>query len=192
MFFFIKKIKKRIPNEANKQVSYKSLFFKKELKKLSTNLHSLNNKEGAIQLNKLEEKKVNIKNILGDTFNSNGITYIQYMDVVNDVYLGIIDNLKKHCLIIEILESIDSNYLFRKIKKGNWHNKTERDTLQHRFNLSEEYVSDAIILLFNNDKALLELDFLAAEVIATTNKFHRVSLAKERLCNLSKKIQGNI
>ncbi len=168
------------------------MFFKKELKKLSTNLHSLNNKEGAIQLNKLEEKKVNIKNILGDTFNSNEITYIQYMDVVNDVYLGIIDNLKKHCLIIEILESIDSNYLSRKIKKGNWHNKTERNTLQHRFNLSEEYVSDAILLLFNNDKALLELDFLAAEVIATTNKFHRVSLAKERLCNLSKKIQGNI
>jgi hypothetical protein len=165
---------------------------KQKIEYISLKLQDINNKEGLGQLKKLQDKKEKINEVLGDRFDSNEVTYIKYTDTLNETYFCFLDNLEKYWLAIKCINTIDNEFFYKRIQDDKWHSKQEEKTLTLRCKVSNNHHSIANKLLFENEKALLNLDVFLAEIISINNDgTNKVKLAKQNLLNISKRINNN-
>ncbi len=163
----------------------------KKTKYIYLKLQVINNKEGLEQLKKLQDKKEKINDILSDKFNCNEVTYIKYMDILNETYFCFLDNLEKYWLAIKCINTIDNEFFYKRIHCDKWHSKQEEETLTLRYEVSNDNHIIANKLLFENEKVLLKLDVLVAEIISINNdSANKVKLAKQNLLNISKGINN--
>ncbi|MCF6202456.1 MAG: hypothetical protein L3J59_02135 [Methylococcaceae bacterium] len=162
---------------------------KQKTKNISLKLQLINNKEGLGQLKKLQDRKEKINDILSNRFNSNEVTYIKYMDVLDENYSCFLDNLEKYWLAIKCNNTIDNEFFVKRIQAGKWHSKQEEKTLTQRYELLNNNYIIANKLLFENEKVLLKLDVFLAEIISiNSDGANKVKLAKQNLLNISKRI----
>lgn len=163
----------------------------KETRTLFLKLQTINNKEGIDQLNRFLKKKEVINLILSNSFNSNEITYIKYTDTLNETYLCFLDNLEKYWLTIKSINTIGNKGAFKSVQGDNWHSEQEKKTLTLRYEVSNNNRIIAKKLLFENEKALLNLGVFLAEIISLNNEgTNKVKLAKKNLLNISKRINN--
>ncbi len=150
------------------------------LENLLLELNSIEGRRGFKQLNRLKYKTYKIKDILKTKFNVNEVTYIKYIDSINEVYCIFLRNLEKHYLIKKNIESLD---------KVKWFDGLKNNEEKQRYSLIKNMNVEANNLLFQNEKALFKLDVLEIGISSINDfDYRKVDSSKECLIKLSKKI----
>lgn len=150
----------------------------------------IDNEEGIKQLHYLIEKNKVLSKLLSMKFNKNEVTYIQYKDIINEIYFAVLKNLEKHCCLEKTIKPVDINYLSNKIQHEFWHNKQEKESTLQRFELSKKIKDKANKLLIENEKAFNTFDSLIFELISFNNEGNRnIDKAIKNLLKISKKFR---
>lgn len=143
---------------------------------LEEELSAANEYRGVSQIKLFAEKYDNLLSILGKKLNQNELTYMRYLTIAEQVFLGGIDNLESVSLALKSISAIDVENIGWQIDQAKQNgDQALVDTLNKRLTLHEQQLSRATNLLAQNDAALTELDHVTTKLANTkTEQGHAV------------------
>lgn len=161
------------------------------LEGLEDELSSLGEHRGVLQIDKFKHKYQNLTTILGKRLNKNELTYMRYLTIAEQVFLGGIDNLENICLVLRSISTIDADNIEWQLKNAREQDNQElQDTLNQRLQLRREQLDRADSLLAQNDKALTQLDHVTTKLANTkTEAGHAVMDIDDAMSELSNLIK---
>ncbi len=126
-------------------------------------LVSLQHTEGQQQLAQLTEKFQNFEAILAKKLNVNELTYNRYLAISEQVFLNALDNLEQLAFALQSVSAIDMASINRKLQHREGDSEAQAPLLA-RANLWQEQHQKANALLAENEKAMTQLDLVAAKL----------------------------
>ncbi|MGI0118871.1 hypothetical protein [Zooshikella sp. RANM57] len=152
------------------------------LKKLESELNSVDSKEGIRQLELFKKKFDNFQDILQKKFTSTELTFSRYLAIAEQVFLAGLDNLEGVALGLKSVSAMDTESLHKKIVKltedGSATAELERKTLQSRLDMYESQLQRMHDLLVTNEQALTQIDNVSTQLanIKTTSGRAKVDM----------------
>ena len=115
------------------------------------------------QFDRANEKFVSFRDVLGQRFSTGEMTYGRYLRSAEQVYLAVLDDLRKAGTMLEAIASVDEDYVqgqLRPLKRKDEPSDAERrqiETLEERLELRKSDLEKVTVLLSSNEKALTHL-----------------------------------
>ena len=124
--------------------------------------------QGMEQLRMFQGKFQNYREILGQKFRPEELTYGRYLGIAEQVYLAGLDNLERVYLALKSVSTVDAAALTARLaplaREGDEGARAEADTLRERLALYNEQIALTEHLLLQNELAMTELDNVTAKV----------------------------
>ncbi len=152
------------------------------LQGLSKELKELGLKDALKQLELFKNKYQSFVEVLDKKFDPSELTYMRYLAVAEQVFLGGIDNLERVALAIDSVSAIDVQHIAQRLQElesdDDPVNRAKMSELTQRKQLWQDQHSLAKNILLENEKALTQLDVVATRIasIDTDNKQSKVAL----------------
>ncbi len=143
------------------------------LVRLKKSLAELDQEEATNQLKLLGNKYQNFVTILNTKLNRSEFTYIRYLTICEQVYLGALDNLEDICNTLRSISAIDINMLTKQLSDGD---PAHQEQLQIRRNLYHQQMQKVSRLLSTNQIAMTKLDTVTVRLADLKTKQGRASM----------------
>jgi len=150
---------------------------------------------GIKQLELLDVKYSNFKEILSRKFSLTEMTYLRYVSIAEQVYLAVLDSLDKVFLTLKSISAVDKKHLVDRINALENNPSIaagqEKETLNKRLLLYQQQLDRSSDMLLTNERALTELDEVSAKIAGVqVNKGRAdvdLDLAMEQLQRLAER-----
>lgn len=141
--------------------------------------------QGIAQLEQVQKRLANLRDILEDKVGRNELIYGRYLGAAEQVYLSVLDNLRAVTAILKGVSTIDTKYIshrlneLQRIKKPTDADREENETLVKRKGLFDEQLEKVNVLLTRNEEAMTQMDDATAAVANMDSDESRTSLDLE-------------
>ncbi|MHC1725224.1 MAG: hypothetical protein AB9866_04300 [Syntrophobacteraceae bacterium] len=126
--------------------------------------------QGLEQLEQIQKRIVNLREILSDKLDSSELIYSRYIGVSEQVYLSVLDNLRDLIPILKSVSSINCEHIANRLKELHQldspadSDREEIETLTKRKALCSQQLQKAKVLLTRNEAAMTQMDDTTAAV----------------------------
>ena len=135
-----------------------------DMPQLAENLSALQCEEGIKQFNLLERKIQSFKMVISAQLDANELTFIRYIDAIEQVYFEVLKNLQHFYLVMTSIETINERQLAARPRTKYVNNESEKEALQQRLDLWRSQRKIAEELLVQNEQMLTKLDLITSEI----------------------------
>lgn len=136
---------------------------KEKISAVKTALEKLDARDAARQMHRLEEKYNTFHQLVDSKFHTGELIHARFNGVLEQVFLGTIDNLQKLTHLLNSNQAIDIDFIHQRLDKLQGHGndpeaKREISTLQSRLDLYNDQNSKIKSLLIDNEEAMTQMD----------------------------------
>ncbi len=168
---------------------------RQKLSKLRKELLQVDSYAGIKQLELLDVKYRNFKEILSRQFCQTEMTYSRYLSIAEQVYLAVLDNLDKVFLTLKSISAVDEKHLIDRINALENDPSTpaeqEKEILNKRLVLHQQQMDRSTDMILSNERALTELDEVTTKIASVQINKGRadvdLDLAMEELRRLAER-----
>lgn len=146
------------------------------LKRLEANLAQLDQVDAAKQLTSLENKYRNFVAILETKLAKSELTYIRYLTICEQVYLGALDNLDDVCNTVRSVSAIDITGIEAQLADMQQLDKVTQTQLRMRHDLYHQQMNKIVHLLSVNQVAMTKLDTVTVSLSELKTQQGRASM----------------
>ncbi len=136
---------------------------KAKISAVRESLQKLGASDAYRQLQRLEEKYQTFHHLVDHKFNSGELIHARFNGVLEQVFLGTIDNLQKMAHLLKSNQAIDIDFIRKRLdtlqaQRTNSEAQREISTLQSRLDLYNDQNSKIKSLLIDNEEAMTQMD----------------------------------
>jgi len=146
------------------------------LKRLESNLAALDQVDAARQLVLLENKYLNFVSILDGKLAKSELTYIRYLTICEQVYLGALDNLDDVCNAVRSVSAIDISGIEQQFNNVTQLDEVTQTQLRVRYDLYHQQMQKITQLLSVNQVAMTKLDMVTVSLSELKTQQGRASM----------------
>lgn len=156
--------------------------------KLKISLEQLNANDARHQFERLEEKYTTLTQLVNQKFETGELIHARFLGIVEQVFLGAIDNLQKMAHLIKSNQSIDVNFIQQRLEKSRAGSddsaiKREMATLQSRLDIYNDQLRKISTLMIDNEEAMTQIDLTMHAVTESEGANNQATLDLESAMN---------
>ena len=129
---------------------------------LKASLEDLDAGDAYQQFHRLEDKYQTFRQLINSKFESGELTHARFIGVIEQVFLGAIDNLQKLTHLLKSNQAIDLDFIKQRIdalkQQDDEFGKREQSTLQSRLDIYNDQQNKIQSLLIDNEEAMTQID----------------------------------
>ena len=133
-----------------------------KIDRLKSSLENMDADEAYQQFQRLEDKYQAFRQLINNKFESGELTHARFIGMIEQVFLGAIDNLQKITHLLKSSQAIDHNFIRQRIdelkQQDNDLGKREQSTLQSRLDIYNDQQNKIQSLLIDNEEAMTQID----------------------------------